>query len=100
MQIKFTSINVNGFNKSDDKLAHFITHNNIHFTCIQETHTIHHQQLSHFSHQNNFLVFRNTDLSLIPQISHRQGTLVILNTNQIHLNTQMISPHIILPNYI
>ena len=100
MQIKFTSINVNGFNKSDNKLAHFITHNNIHFTCIQETHTIHHQQLSHFSYQHNFLVFPNTDLSLTPQISHRPGTLVILNTNQIHLNTQMISPHIILPNYI
>ena len=96
MQIKFSSINVNGFNKSDDKLAHF----NIHFTCIQETHTIHHQQLSHFSHQHNFLVFPHTDLSLTPQISHRQGTLVILNTNQIHLNTQMISSHIILPNYI
>ena len=100
MQIKFTSINVNGFNKSDNKLAHFITHNNIHFTCIQETHTIHHQTLSHFAHQHCFLVFPNTDLSLTPQISQRQGTLVILNTNQTHLNTQTISPHIILPNYI
>ena len=66
MQIKFTSINVNSFNKSDNKLAHFITHNNIHFTCIQETHTIHHQKLSHFAHQHNFLVFPNTDLSLTP----------------------------------
>ena len=100
MQIKFSSLNVNGFNKSADKLAHFITHNNIHFTCIQETHTIQHQQLSHFSHQYNFLVFQNTDHSLTPQISHRHGTFVIIITKQIHLNTQMISPHIVLPNYI
>ena len=100
MQIKFTSININGFNKSDNKLAQFITHHNIHFTCIQETHTIQHQQLSHFSHKHNFLVFPNTDLSLTTQISHRQGTLFILNSNKIHLNTQTIHSHIILPNYI
>ena len=100
MQIKFTSININGFNKSDNKLAQFITHHNIHFTCIQETHTIQHQHLSHFSHKHNFLVFPNTDLSLTTQISHRQGTLFILNSNKIHLNTQTIHSHIILPNYI
>ena len=71
MQINYASLNINGFNKSSDKLAHFISHHNIHFICIQETHTIQHQKLSHFSHQHKLLVYPNTDHSLTPLISQR-----------------------------
>ena len=70
MLIKLNSLNINGFNKSADKLAQYINQHNTHITFIQETHTIQHQQLSHFSHQYNFLVYPNTDHSLTPQISH------------------------------
>ena len=42
----------------------------------------------------------NTDHSLTPTIAHRQGTLILLNTKHIHLNSQTITPHLILPNYI
>ena len=100
MLIKLNSLNINGFNKSTDKLAQFINQHNIHITFIQETHTIQQQQLSHFAHQYNFLVYPNTDHSLTPQISHRQGTLTIINSNHLHLKPQMISSDIILPNYI
>ena len=91
MLLNFTSLNINSFNKSSDKLAHFISQHNIHFTCIQETHTIQHQQLSHFSNQKNFLVYPNTDHSLTPLIAHKQGTLIITNTKHIHLISQMIT---------
>ena len=64
MLIKLNSLNINGFNKSADKLAQFINQHNIHITFIQETHTIQQQQLSHFAHQYNFLVYPNTDHSL------------------------------------
>ena len=100
MLIKLVSLNINGFNKSSDKLARFITQHNIHITCIQETHTIQHQKLSHFSHQHNFLVYPNTDPSLTPQISHIQGTVTIIITKHIRLKSQMITSHLILPNYI
>ena len=102
MLIKLNSLNINGFNKSADKLAQYtsINQHNIHIIFIQETHTIQHQQLSHFSHQYNFLVYPNTDHSLTPQISHRQGTLTIINSNHLHLKSQIISSNIILPNYI
>ena len=100
MQLKIASLNINGFNKSSDQLARFIISHNIHFTCIQETHTIQHQQLSHFSHKNNFLSYSNTDHSLTAQAIHRQGTLTIINTQHIQLNSQMITSHIILPNHI
>ena len=100
MQLKIASLNINGFNKSSDQLARFITSHNIQFTCIQETHTIQHQQLSHFSHRNNFLTYSKTDHSLTPQAMHRQGTLTIINIQHIHLNSQMITSHIVLLNYI
>ena len=100
MQINFCSLNINGFNNSSNKLAHFIFKHNIHVTFIQETHTIQHQQLSHFLHQHTFLAYPNTDHSLTPTIVHRQGTLILLNTKHIHLNSQTITPHLILPNYI
>ena len=100
MLINFASQNINGFYKSSDKLAHFISQYNIHFTCIQKTHTIQHQQLSHFSHQHNLLVYPNTDYSLTPIIANKQGTLIIINTKHIHLTSQMITSHLILPNYI
>ena len=100
MLIKLNSLNINGFNKSADKLAQFINQHNIHITFIQETHTIQHQQLSHFSHQYKFLVYPNTGHSLTPQISHRQGTLTIINSNHLHLKSQMLTFSIILPNYI
>ena len=100
MLINFASQNINGFHKSSDKLAHFISQYNIHFTCIQKTHTIQHQQLSHFSHQHNLLVYPNTDYSLTPIIANNQGTLIIINTKHIHLTSQMITSHLILPNYI
>ena len=51
MQIKFTSINVNGFNKSYDKLAHFINHNNIHFT-VYKKHTQYTTNNFHIFHTN------------------------------------------------
>ena len=97
MLIKLNSLNINGFNKSADKLAQFINQHNIHITFIQETHTIQQQQLSHFAHQYNFLVYPNTDHFLTPQISHRQETLTIINSNHLHLKPQMISSNIILP---
>ena len=97
MQLKIAFLNINGFNKSSDQLARFITSHNIQFTCIQETHTIQHQQLSQFSHRNNFLTYSNTDHSLTPQAMHRQGTLIIINTQHIHLNSQMTSSHLLLP---
>ena len=100
MQINICSLNINGFNNSSNKLAHFIFKHNIHVTFIQETHTIQHQQLSHFLHQHTFLAYPNTDHSLTPTIVHRQGTLILLNTKHIHLNSQTITPHLILPNYI
>ena len=100
MHLKIASLNINGFNKSSDQLARFIISHNIQFTCIQETHTIQQQQLSHFSLRNNFLTYSNTDHSLTPQAMHRQGTLTIINTQHIHLNPQIITSHIILPNYI
>ena len=40
MQINFGSLNINSFNKSTNKLAHFIFKHNIHVTFIQETHMI------------------------------------------------------------
>ena len=100
MQINYSSLNINSFNKSSDKLALFISQHNLHFTCIQETHTIQHQELSHFSHQHNLLVYPKTDHSLTPLISHRQGTLITINTKHIHLTSQMITSHFVLPNYI
>ena len=100
MQINFGSLNINGFNKSTDKLAHFIFKHNIHFTFIQETHTIQHQQLSHFLHQHNLLAYPNSDHSLTPTIAHKQGTLILINNNHLHLNPQTILSQIILPNYI
>ena len=100
MQINFATLNINGFNKSSEKLALFIFKHNIHVTFIQETHTIQHQQLSHFLHQHTLLAYPNTDHSLTPTIAHRQGTLIIINTKHTHLNSQMIRSHLILPNYI
>ena len=100
MQINFCSLNINGFNNSSNKLAHFIFKHNIHVTFIQETHTIQHQQLSHFLHQHTFLAYPNTEHSLTPKIAHKQGTIILLNTKHIHLNSQTITPHLILPNYI
>ena len=98
MHINYVSLNINGFNKYSEKLAHFISQHNIHFICIQETHTIQHQELSHFSHQHNLLVYPNIDHSLTPLIAHKQGTLIIINTKHIHLTSRMISSHLILPN--
>ena len=100
MQINFASLNINGFNKSSDKLALFIFQHNIHVTFIQETHTIQHQQLSHFLHQHTLLAYPNTDHSLTPTIAHKQGTLILVNTKHIHLTSQIITFHLILPNYI
>ena len=100
MQINFASLNINGFNKSSDKLALFIFQHNIHVTFIQETHTIQHQQLSHFLHQHTLLAYPNTDHSLTPTIAHKQGTLILINTKHIHLTSQTITSHLILPNYI
>ena len=100
MQINFATLNINGFNKSSEKLALFISQNNIHFTCIQETHTIQHQQLSHFLHQHTLLAYPNTDRLLTPTIAHKQGTFILINTKHTHLNSQMITSHLILPNYI
>ena len=87
MLIKIASLSIKKFNKSFDKLAQFIIQHNIHITCKQETHTIQQQQLSHFSHQHNFLVYHNTDHSLTPQISHRQKTLTIINTKHTYQDT-------------
>ena len=100
MLINFACLNITINHKSSDKLTHFISQYNMHFTCIQETHTIQHQELSHFSHQHNLLVYPNTDHSLTPIIAHKQGTLIIINTKHIHLTSQMITFHLILPNYI
>ena len=100
MQINFGSLNINGFNKSTDKLAHFIFKHNIHVTFIQENHTIQHQQLSHFLHQHTLLAYPNSDHSLTPTIAHKQGTLILINNNHLHLNPQTILSQIILPNYI
>ena len=100
MQINFGSLNINGFNKSTDKLAQFIFKHNIHVTFIQETHTIQHQQLSHFLHQHTLLAYPNSDHSLTPTIAHKQGTLTLINNKHLHLNPQTISSQIILPNHI
>ena len=100
MQINFGSLNINGFNKSTDKLAHFIFKHNIHVTFIQETHTIQHQQLSHFLHQHTLLAYPNSDHSLTPTIAYKQGTLTLINNKHLHLNPQTISSQIILPNHI
>ena len=100
MQINFGSLNINGFNKSTDKLAHFIFKHNIHVTFIQETHTIQHQQLSHFQHRHTLLAYPNSDHSLTPTIAHKQGTLTLINNKHLHLNPQTILSQIILPNYI
>ena len=100
MQINFRSLNINGFNKSTDKFAHFIFKHNIHVTFIQETHTIQHQQLSHFLHQHTLLAYPNSDHSLTPTIAHKQGTLTLINNKYLHLNPQTISSQIILPNHI
>ena len=100
MQINFASLNINGFNKSSDKLALFIFQHNIHATFIQETHTIQQQQLSHFLHQHTLLAYPNTDHSLTPTIAHKQGTLIPINTKHIHLTSQIITSHLVLPNYI
>ena len=100
MQINFASLNINGFNKSSDKFALFIFQHNIHVTFIQETHTIQHQQLSHFLHQHTLLAYPNTDHSLTPKIAHKQGALILINTKHIHLTSQIITSHLILPNYI
>ena len=101
MRINFGSLNINGFNKSTDVyLAHFIFKHNIHVTFIQETHTIQHQQLSHFLHQHTLLAYPNSDHSLTPTIAHKQGTLTLINNKHLHLNPQTISSQIILPNHI
>ena len=100
MQPKIASFNIMGFNKSSEQLARFITHHNIHPICIQETHTIQHQQLLHFSYRHNVLAYPNSDHSPTPQIAHRQGTLTIINTQHIHLISHIITSHKILSKYI
>ena len=100
MILKITSLNINGFNKSCDQLSRYISQHNIYLICIQETHTIQIQQLSHFSHSHKFLAYPNTDQSLSPQITHRQGTLTFINNQLLKLSLQMITTHKILPNYI
>ena len=93
-------LNIKGFNKSSDKLAVFVFQHNIHVIFIQETHTMQHQQLSHFLHQHTLLAYSNTDHSLTPTIAHKQETLILKNTKHIHLISQIITSHLILPNYI
>ena len=100
MHLKITSLNINGFNKSTDQLSRFINQHNIHLICLQETHTIQLQQLSHFSQSHNLLAYPNVDQSLSPQITHRQGTLTLINTQLLELTSQMITTHTILQNYI
>ena len=100
MILKITFLNINGFNKSSDQLSRYISQQNIHLICIQETHTIQIQQLSHFSHSHKFLAYPNTDQSLSPQITHRQGTLTLINIQLLKLSPQIITTHTILPNYI
>ena len=99
MILKITSLNINGFNKSSDQLSLYISQHNIHLICIQETHKIQIQQLSH-SHSHKFLAYPNTDQSLSSQITHRQGTLTLINTQLLKLSPQMITTPTILPNYI
>ena len=79
---------------------HALFFNTTYVTFIQETHTIQHQQLSHFLHQHTLLAYPNTDHSLTPTIAHKQGTLILINTKHIHLTSQTITSHLILPNYI
>ena len=100
MLLKLATLNINGFNRSSTHLPRIIFLNNFHFFFIQETHTIQKQELSHFCHLNNFLVYSNTDHLLTPHIAHRQGSLILINTQQIHLTPRMIKSHIILHNYI
>ena len=100
MILKITSLNINRFNKSSDQLSCYISQHNIHLICIQETHTIQIQQLSHFSHSHKFLAYPNIDQFLSPQITHRQGTLTLINTQLLKLSPQMITTYTILPNYI
>ena len=82
------------------QLSRDISQHYIHLICIQETHTIQIQQLSQFSHCHKFLAYPNTDQSLSPQITHRQGTLTLINTQLLKLSPQMITTHTILLNYI
>ena len=100
MHPEIATVNKNGFNKPSTYLARFITQHNIHFFLIQETHTIQKQQLSHLCYIHNLLAYPNSEYSSFPQITHRQGTLILIHTQQTDLTRQIITSHAILPNYI
>ena len=67
---------------------------------LYKKHTQYHTNKFTLLTQHNLLVYPNTNHSLTPQISHRQGTLTIINTKHLHLKSQMITSYLILPNYI
>ena len=100
IHLKIATVNTNGFNKASTYLARFITQHNIYFFLTQETYTFQKQQLSHLCHIHNLLVYPNSKYFSSPQITHRQGTLILIHTQQKHLTPQMIISHEILLNYI
>ena len=93
MFIKIVSFNINGFNKSSSSLANFITKHNIRICCTQETHTVQTHELEHFCRKHNLDGYPNTEQSNTPHIKHRQGTIFIINTKDLHLtpNNSVVS---------
>ena len=99
MSLKLSSLNINGLSNSISSLARFITKHKIHITCLQETHTVHAQYITHFTQTHNFTLITNTNNPISPHIPHRQGTALIINNNLFHSSFTYHSV-IIVPNRI